>query len=263
VVYFPGGGVQQVLAAYLAGKLLLSLGLTFNGLRSLTPALGKDWWKASLWLIPNPKAMAKYAVSTNLSSTINLLIRDGEVLWVGYFLSSLEAGYYKFALAVIGIVSIPISPLISTTFPEINRSVARREWTGLRRLLRRTSIVAGAWTLACAGGLAVIGPWVLSLVKNGAYLPSYPVILVLLAGYGTANILFWNRPLLLSLGQPNYPLSVTAAFGAVKTLLMFVLVRPFGFIAQAALLSGYFIFSVGLIVRRGLAQLRKNEKEPG
>jgi hypothetical protein len=38
-----------------------------------------------------------------------------------------------------------------------------------------------------------------------------------------------------------------------------VLVRPFGFLVEAGLLSSYFLFSVGLIVRRGLAEIQRSE----
>jgi len=38
-----------------------------------------------------------------------------------------------------------------------------------------------------------------------------------LAGYGVANVAFWNRPLLLAFGLPLYPMNVTAVVGVVKT----------------------------------------------
>jgi hypothetical protein len=38
-----------------------------------------------------------------------MVIRDSEVLWVGYFLSAAQAGYYKFALAIMNMVVLPVS----------------------------------------------------------------------------------------------------------------------------------------------------------
>ena len=66
----------------------------------------------------------RFPLSTNFSGTINMVARDSEVLWVGYFFSPLEAGYYKTALAIINLVVMPITPFISTTYPEITRAVA-------------------------------------------------------------------------------------------------------------------------------------------
>jgi O-antigen/teichoic acid export membrane protein len=103
---------------------------------------------------------------------------------------------------------------------------------------------------------------VLSYLKQGAYLPSYPAILILLVGYGIANTFFWNRPLLLAFGLSTYPLQVNALAGLVKTVLMFVLVPTYGFLAQAALLSAYLAVTVGTLVQRGLREMRTSESGP-
>ncbi|NPV85272.1 MAG: oligosaccharide flippase family protein [Anaerolineae bacterium] len=259
VAFVLHGGLVAVLFAYLAGKLVLGLGSAIMALHWMRSLLGEGWHQTPFHLIANRREMARFAISTNLSGTINLVIRDSEVLWVGFFLSKVEAGYYKFALALMNVILMPITPFITTTFPEITRSVAQKSWRRLRDLIQRTSMVAAAWTLACGVGILLLGNWVLTLLKNGEYLPSYPAILILLLGFGTANIFFWNRPLLLAFGRPNYPLVVTALVGACKTLLMFILVRPYGFLAQAALLSSYFIVSVSLIVRKGWVLMKGEE----
>ncbi len=124
-------------------------------------------------------------------------------------------------------------------------------------MLKRTTLIAAVWTIACAIGLALVGKPLLAWMKDGAYLPSYATILILLIGFGVANIFFWNRPLLLSLGQPGYPLKVAAITGAIKTALMFVLVKPFGILAQAGLMSFYLVVSVGMIVIKGLREVKK------
>ena len=71
--------------------------------------------------------------------------------------------------------------------------------------------------------------------------------------------LFWNRPLLLSLGLPAFPLWATLLAGLLKAGLAFPLVPRHGYAAEAALLSFYYIFSVSLIVWRGLRELRRRE----
>ncbi|NPV75025.1 MAG: oligosaccharide flippase family protein [Anaerolineae bacterium] len=260
--YLLGGGLLDVLLAYLAGKLLYGVGMAALAYRRMPLVLGSGWWKSSFNQITNWRDILYFAFTTNVSGTINMVIRDSEVLWVGFFLSTVEAGYYKFALGIMNILVMPVSPLINTTFPEISRAVARREWKPLRSILRKTSALSLVWTVGCAVGILLFGRWLLGLLKDGLYLPSYPAILILMVGYGFANVFFWNRPLLLSFGLPNYPLKVTALVGAVKTILMFFLVRPLGYLVQAALLSAYFLFSVGLIVLRGVAEIRKASFSP-
>jgi len=85
------------------------------------------------------------------------------------------------------------------------------------------------------------------------------VLMILLAGFGTANILFWNRPLLLSLGRADVPLRVGFWGMVIKVALAFVILPGAGYMAEAWLMSGYFVFTVGLIIVLGFRTLRKVE----
>ncbi len=266
IAFLTKSGLGSILAGYLVGKMIFGIGTVVLMLVHAPASLGKGWWRASLKNLSDWHSLVKFAFTTNLSGTINMVIRDSEVLWVGFFLTKADAGYYKFALAIMNIILMPISPFINTTFPQISSSVAKYEWRRLKTLLQRTTLISAAWTAACVVGLLLVGKPVLGWLKEGAYLPSYPAILVLLIGFGVANIFFWNRPLLLSLGKPGFPLTITAITGAIKTGFMFILVRPFGILAQAGLLSFYFVASVGLIVWKGMREITAQEQanpDPG
>ncbi len=256
------GGVFDVMMAYLAGKCLFGLGMLTAALVQSNKLLGQGWLKARARDAVDWRSMVSFAVSTNLSQTVNMIMRDSEVLWVGYFLNSTAAGYYKFALAIMNVILLPITPFIQTTFPEMTKAVTRKAWGQLRSLLQRTSLIAVAWTGVVVVGLLVAGNWLLSLFKNGEYLPSMPIIWVLLVGFSFANIFYWNRSLLLAFGRPHFPLFAAAIAGLIKIGLMFLLVRKFGAIMQAACLSLYFILSIGAITLEGLRGLKNAERQP-
>ena len=258
IAYFTNGSLMMVLAAYLAGKIILGLGPTVLALGSLRNLLGRDWWKGSFLHMPPWKELLRFGVTSNLSATINLVSRDSEALWVAFFLSTVEVGYYKVALAIINLVMMPITPFISTTYPEISRSISAGSWQQLKNLLRRVTMISGGWTGAMAVALVLFGPFLI-LLYGVEYLPAYPAMLVLLVGFSIANTLFWNRPLLLSLGLPVYPFKVMLICGIFKVVLAFILVPHFGYIAEAALLSAYFAVSVGLIVRKGIKEVIRVE----
>jgi O-antigen/teichoic acid export membrane protein len=252
IAYFRQGTVYDVMMAYLLGKAINGTGIFILAMRKMKELFGADWLKAPFSCIEQPKEMIRFAITTNLSGTINLVIRDSDLLWVGLFLDNTASGYYKFATAMMNVLLMPITPFISTTFPEISRSVAKRAWGELKRLLIRTSSIAAAWTGACMIGMLVFGQWLLSALKDGLYLPTYPLFLILILGYGTANVLFWNRPLLLAFGKPRFPLLVTFFVGALKLILMVLLIPIFGVNAMAWSMSGYFILSVGIIAFKGI-----------
>jgi O-antigen/teichoic acid export membrane protein len=267
--YFSQTGLMTVLMAYLAGKMILGLGPIALAMYWLPRMLGKDWIKAPFKELPPLKEFVKFSLSTNFSGTVNMVARDSEVLWVGYFFSPLEAGFFKTALAVINLVVMPITPFISTTYPEITRAIAEFRWARLRRLLGRVTAIAAAWTGAVAVGLILFGKPVLFEswnilgrsfhVYKPEFAPAYSVLLILLAGFGLANILFWNRPLLLALGKAEIPLRVGFYGMVIKVILSFLLLPRGGYLTEAWLLSGYFIFTIGVIIWLGYRNLRKAE----
>jgi len=208
--------------------------------------------------LPPLKELGKFAFSTNLSSTIIMLVRDNEVLWVAYFLTPLEVGYAKTALAIINLVQMPITPLISATYPEINRAVAEKKWKQVCDLLKKVTLVSGIWTIGTGVGLAILGRWLLSFYGQD-FVPAYTPMLIFLLGLGFANIFFWNRPLLLSLGLPMVPYRFSLWCGIAKVALAFLLVPKLGLNFEALLLSAFFVVSVSLILLRGFNEIKRRE----
>ena len=84
-------------------------------------------------------------------------------------------------------------------------------------------------------------------------------MIALVVGLAFNYTLFWNRPLLLSLGLPEYPIKVTLIVGIIKIALAFVLVPRFGIVAAGALLSFYYVASVGVMAWRGMKKIREFE----
>jgi O-antigen/teichoic acid export membrane protein len=267
--YFSQTGLTTVLMGYLAGKMIMGLAPTVLAIYWLPKIVGEDWLKAPFSLLPPRKEFIRFSLSTNVSGTINMVSRDSEVLWVGYFFSPLEAGYFKTALAIINLIVMPITPFISTTYPEITRAIAQFRWARVHRLLKRVTLIAAAWTGAVAVGLLLFGKPVLFQTWNvfghslhvyrSEFLPAFPVLLILMVGFGTANILFWNRPLLLALGKAEVPLRVGLVGMVVKVMLAFILLPQTGYLVEAWLLSGYFVFTVGVIIWLGFRALHTAE----
>lgn len=271
-VFINQGGIFAVMLVYLVGKMILGIGPVILALYWLPKTLGKGWWRTPMrGNLPERKAMIKFAVNSNFSGTVTILARDSEVLWVSYFFDTTVAGYFKVALAVINLVVMPITPFISTTFPEITRYVAKREWARLKQLLTRVTIISGAWTGAVAVGMLLLGrqllfsPWTLFgrtiYIYKEAFAPAYGVLLVLLIGFGVANIFYWNRSLLLAFGRAELPLRVSFFAMVGKVGLAFLIVPVLGYLAEAALFSAYFVVTVGVMVIQGLTEIRKQSKE--
>lgn len=207
----------------------------------------------------NLRELARFAISSNLSATAILIFRDSEMLWVGFFLNTEAAGYYKIAYSIIWLLSVPADPLILTVYPELNRLIVDRAWPRLRGFLRSVTTLSLAYNLLIALALGVFGRLLLWVYgdQQGA---AYPAMIALLIGFTFNYILFWNRPLLLALGRPVFPLAAILSAGVLKMALAFLLVPRYGFVMEAALLSLYYILSVGLMVWRGATEIRQREQ---
>jgi O-antigen/teichoic acid export membrane protein len=261
--FFTEGTIWHVVIGYFAGKIVNGLLLFILALIHARHLLGAGWWRVSWEKSIGTKEFWRFALSSNFSATVNLVARDSEELWVSYFLSPLEAGYYKTALSVINLVMLPIDPFISTTYPEISGQAGKRAWSQLRGLLKKVTTISVAWTASVSLFLLIFGWWLIPFVYGAEFAPTTPVALVLLIGFAFANIFYWNRPLLLSLGLPTYPLKISALAGAGKVILSIVLVPTFGYLAQAGLMSAYFLTTVGMNIRRGFREITRREVEEG
>ena len=255
------GSLLIVIGAYLAGKSILGLGLFAAAQMQLRRVLDRGWTKASLRVLPSARELFRFAFSSNLSATAILIFRESELLWIGFFLNREAAGLYKNAYTIVSFLSVPADPLILAVYPELNRLIVQQAWPRLRKFLQSVTALSFAYNALLALGLILFGRWILALYGD-QYVAAYPAMLTLLAGLAFNYTLFWNRPLLLSFGLPTFPLWATLIAGALKLGLAFPLVPRYGYVMEAGLLSFYYVLSVGLIVWRGMRQLRLREQAP-
>jgi O-antigen/teichoic acid export membrane protein len=255
-------GIIGVLTAYLVSKTVASLTILRSAVRALKDNLGSGWTRAPLKLVTDWRSIAGFAISTNLNGTVNLFARDNISLYLALFLTKAEVGYFSLASRLINLVMLPIEPFIWPTYAEITRTIAQKQWQITSKLLKQVSTLAGVWTLLAGGGLAALGWWLIPFLYGAEFAPAYQCVLILLVGYAFANIANWNRPLLLALGYPNYPLIIAVVTGAIEIALIFLLVPAGGYLVGTAIFSAYLAVSIFINVARGLSILKHNEATP-
>jgi O-antigen/teichoic acid export membrane protein len=257
VVFFTKLGLVGIVIAYMGGKILGSIVITGAALVQARRAWGPGWFKTPLALLKTERrSLLTFAFSTNLSSTISLISKDSEVLWVSAFLGTEQAGYYKTARALANLLQLPVSPLPKATFPELAREIARKKWMNVRYVLRQGSRLAAAYSIPVTLFLVIFGRWAISLTYGVEYLPAYEPLIILLIGFTFVNIFYWNRIALLSLARPVFPTIVNFTGMVLKISCIFLLVPRYGYLAFATLLAGYYIFTVGIAAARVYMDLR-------
>ncbi len=264
VIYFADGGFLGVLLAYVVGKTFGALGLSIAAVKEANRQWNRGWWRVNINVIrPVARDLLSFAVSTNISATINLVNKDGDLLWVSLLRGPLEAGYYRLAMSLINIVQMPVSPLPQTTYPELSREVASKNWNNFRQILQQGSRLAGSYTSVAVIFLIVFGKPLIARLYGADYLPAYPALVILMVGFLVANTFYWNRIALLSIGLPEFPMKVNSILAVLKIIGIVIFVPMYGYLASAALLAGYYISSVtaAVIKLRSVLTLRDNPSE--
>ncbi len=260
VAFVSGGDLIEVVWAYMIGKFLNGFGVSVIALREAGRKWGRGWFLTPVnELNGSYRELLRFAFSTNISATINLVNKDSEELWVLLLRNPTEAGWYKQAIALANLVLIPISPLPQATYPELAREVARKAWDNVRYVLRQGTRLAALYTGGAVLFLVIFGRPLITRLYTDEFLPAYSALVIMLIGLMVANSFYWNRTALLSLGRPDYPTKVNAAAALIKIALTFLLVPIFGYLASAALISGYYILSIGLNVRKTYAEIGLQE----
>jgi O-antigen/teichoic acid export membrane protein len=244
--------VEAVLLAYVLAKTYVGVSQVVLAAREMNNALGHGWWKVSLRNLPGKVSLVAFAVNTNLNGTVNLFFRDNIPLYMASLLSTTAVGFFKIAMTFIIPITLILDPFIAPTYAEISRTIAKFEWKTTLRLLKRITAISAGVVLAIWAGWALVGWWIIPTLYKRQAIPVYPLLLILIAGYGFASIFQWNRSLFLSLGKAGYPVLISTLVGTIELALIFTLVPRYGYLMMAFILSGYFILSIGFITLRGL-----------
>jgi O-antigen/teichoic acid export membrane protein len=261
--FLTRAGLDMVVFAYLVGKVVLALSISGAALWQARVVWGAGWWRVSLSVLSDRRSdIIRFAINTNISGTLKLITRDSEMLWLGALSTPVQVGYYKIAKAITNILMMPVTPLITTTYREVANEVANKRWLNVRYLLRSGSILSATWTLPASLGLILFGQWVVAIYGLEFLPTSYINLLILLIGVIVVNILFWNRSVLLPLGMPEYPTKVLFVGAIFKVIGMVLFVPRWGANGMAFLLTGFFLFTTGVLVWKTLREIRNAELAP-
>lgn len=251
VVYLNQGGLFEIVLAYMGGKIVGAFSLAAAAVLLASRRWGWRWLQTSVGQLRGQvKELGRFVFSTNISATINLINKDGELLWVSALTSPTQAGYYKLALSLANLIQLPVSPLPQATYPELSREVAGENWGNMRYILRQGSLLALAYSAAAGIFLLIFGRTLIAWLYTPEFLPAYPALLILMVGLIVANTFYWNRIALLSLGLADYPAKINSLAALLKVIGILLIVPVYGYLSSAALLSGFYLFSVSLNTRK-------------
>ncbi len=175
---------------------------------------------------------------TYVSSVISALVKNGDMLILGYFRPENEVGWYRLARNMASLIHNAASSLAEVAYQDLSELVAARRFARLRRELLRVTRV---WVPLVLAGMCVAflvaGP-VIRFVYGDDYAASTRSFHIFILGVGVAMMLFWTRPLGLAMEKLRAHLAVVVVSSVFFVLAGILLVPAFGQYGMAASMSG-------------------------
>ncbi len=175
-----------------------------------------------------------FLTATNLQTTLSSVGQQVAVLIVGLFVGPTGAGLYRLANQLANSLTKISSLLSRSIFVELTRTQSNHGGDALRTLFRRTNrlaLIAGAVIITL---ILTIGHPLLGLIAGKAFLPAYPLLLLLGIAACIDLVGVSYRPLLMAMDRASLSLRITFAATALLLGLQAALLPIYGTVGAAA-----------------------------
>lgn len=249
--------VTGFLIAWGAAELLCAISYWWLALRVGGERLGR--WRSGRALDArreNP-GIVGFLTATNLHTTLSSVGQQVAVLVVGLFVGPAGAGLYRLANQLANSLTKISSLLSRSIFVELSRTHSSHGHEALGTLFRRTNrlaLIAGAVIIAL---ILAIGHPLLGLIAGKAFLPAYPLLLLLGIAACIDLVGVSYRPLLMATDRASLSLRITLVSTALLLGMQAALLPIYGTVGAAsanivAAIAGFAM--MGLASRRVLTQ---------
>jgi O-antigen/teichoic acid export membrane protein len=163
---------------------------------------------------------------------LRLIIQRTDLILIGIFLGTTNAGIYAAATNIIMLMDIGLNAVNTIVAPNISSLYGRGEMRELQRMVTLATMVSSAYSLVVGLGLVVTGHLLLSLFGE-AFTTGYGVLVVLSVG---RIIRSWTGPVGFLMTMTEYQ-TVFVRFqimtAVLSVLLNVALIPPFGMMGAA------------------------------
>ncbi|TCM21366.1 O-antigen/teichoic acid export membrane protein [Novosphingobium sp. PhB165] len=263
VLLHAHAGLVAFVALWTAAQILDSLlfnALGFQALRKsgIPSPLGVSWRGLS----DDFPGFLRFALSTNVSSTLRTLTHEVDTLMVGYFAGAGAAGLYYLSRRIAKFAQTAGDMIQTVIYPDLARLWAKLDRKALERLVRILQsallVFAIAFILICMA----IGHPALLLFFGDDFTDVYPMLFTQLFAVALTLHAAPSRSGLLAMNRPTYVLVVAVGSTVLFFTVALVLMPRWGAIA-ANYAHVAFGFSTALFLDiglwRGLSRHRKSD----
>ena len=183
-------------------------------------------------ILPEIRKILPFTLHTTISVTFKSVIRQMDVVLLGFLKSPEIVAYYKIALAYVNTLGFVTGPIGTVIYPTLTSLWAEKNILLYKKILKKISGIMILISCAGAAVMVIAGPYIFRIWKP-VYLNSMPAIRVMIFVVILSNVFCWTRPTILSVGKP-YISTIGNMIGAFTLVLAsFLLVPWLGFMGMA------------------------------
>jgi O-antigen/teichoic acid export membrane protein len=192
--------------------------------------LNREGWIGWRPRLKTIKSLLRYGLKVHPAAALAIAGERLDQVLIAIWLAAVDLGLYVVALAVAGAASLLGSTISHIAFPKIANQPSDG---GKAEVLGRYMRLTVAVTPVAAAALFVLAPWLVRLLFGDAFLPSVPVVQVLVLGALPIVCKFIFRAGFLAYDQ-GLLVSKVSLFGLVVSAVALILLLPVYGIVGAA-----------------------------
>lgn len=210
-----------------------------------------DLDRTSSWNAPALRATTSFGFFIVLGNSINFLNTQINSILIGAYMGPTEVGIFAVAILFAQALTLIPNAIQRVTAPVMATLYGKGDVEGVKRLYYSTLHKSFLLTISCAAIIAVVAPFLISIMFSEEYLASYAPLLILLMGHSLSASFSAVGSTLSSIGKVHIPFRIGAICAALNVILNILLIPYLGMngaaIATTATMIASFIITVIVI----------------
>jgi O-antigen/teichoic acid export membrane protein len=208
VIYFNPNNFTYFFFALIFSRLIASLclnGVTFFIVKKdIQPYIN-----APLSILKqDKKEILSFTVANSGSRAIKTFINNGDVLLLGALLGPAPVAFYNIAKKLAYMILIFIDPLTNTIFPQFSLLISERKFSDIRMMIKKVSKIILGPALLFVVVVYFLREYIVLFTFGEQYIEATIPLIYLAINAVIGGVLFWNVPLILSLGMAKFRLII-------------------------------------------------------
>ena len=172
-------------------------------------------------------------ISNLLISISGLMSKDLDLTIISSFMTFDKLGYYKMSKSFVQVCWRAVDPFYLSIMPEIQKRWAKREYDGLKKLLKKTSTLLFAFSLLIIVTCFFLVKFVAEPYLGVQYHDISYYTLCMSVWILINSIFIWGHPLAVAINRPEYAVWGEIAGAVIGTLSLYLFLPSLGIYGAA------------------------------